>query len=58
MGKVLQGPHAYSVSKYPHLADKGAVIYPANFNEHLYGWHGGNFNNSLPGRSIRNKRDF
>lgn len=58
MGKVLQGHHAYSVSKYPHLADKGAVIYPATFNEHLYGWHGGNFNNSLPGRPIRNKRDF
>ncbi len=34
-GKAITGHHSYSASKYPHLADKGEVIYPATFNEHL-----------------------
>ena len=52
-GKSYQGHHTYSVSKYPHLADKGEVIFPATFKEHLYDWHGGNFKNSLPGRPFK-----
>lgn len=55
-GKSLQGHHSYSVSKYPHLANKGEVIFPATFEEHLYVWHGGNFKNSLPGRPFARKR--
>ena len=55
-GKSLQGHHSYSVSKYPHLANKGEAIYPATFEEHLYVWHGGNFKNSLPGRPFTRKR--
>lgn len=51
-GKTIQGHHTYSVIKYPHLADKGEVIYPATFKEHLYGWHGGNFRKSKPGVPI------
>ena len=38
--KPIQGHHAYSVSQYPHLANKGEVIYPVTLNEHLNGWHG------------------
>ena len=57
-GKTVQGHHTYSVSKYPHLADKGEVIYPATANEHLNGWHGGNYKNSLPGEPIKTILDF
>ena len=52
-GKTVQGHHAYSASKYPHLANQGAVIFPVTFKEHLYGWHGGNFRNSLPGQPFK-----
>ncbi|WP_195617547.1 hypothetical protein [Clostridium paraputrificum] len=34
------------------LADKGEVIYPATFNEHLNKWHGRNYRNSNPGSPI------
>ncbi len=54
-GKTVQGHHTYSASKYPHLANQGAVIFPVTFDEHLYGWHGGNFKNSFPGRPIKKK---
>lgn len=55
-GKPFQGHHSYSVSKYPHLANRGEVIFPATFEEHLYDWHGGNFKNSLPGRPFKRNR--
>lgn len=51
-GKTIQGHHTYSASKYPHLANRSEIIYPVTFDEHLYGWHGGNFKNSLPGKPI------
>lgn len=54
-GKTIQGHHIYSANKYPHLANRGSVIFPVTFEEHLYGWHGGNFKNSLPGRPINRK---
>lgn len=54
-GKTIQGHHTYSASRYPHLANQGAIIFPVTFDEHLYGWHGGNFNNSLPGRPIKKR---
>ena len=57
-GKALEGHHSYSASKYPHLADKGDVIFPVTENEHLNGWHGGNFDNSIPGEPIKNITDF
>jgi hypothetical protein len=56
--RTIQGHHSYGVKDYPHLADKGAIIYPATHNEHLKGWHDGNYKNSLPGRRIRRIRDF
>ena len=55
-GKTFQSHHTYSVSRYPHLANRGEVIYPATFSEHLYGWHGGNFHKSLPGRPINHNK--
>lgn len=51
-GKTLQGHHTYSASQYPHLANRSEVIYPVTFNEHFYGWHGGNWKTSLPGMRI------
>ena len=57
-GKTIQGHHTYSVSKYPHLSGNSEVIYPTTFNEHLNGWHGGNFRNSLPGEPIKTIIDF
>ena len=57
-GKTIQGHHTYSVSKYPHLSGNSEVIYPATFNEHLKGWHGGNFRNNLPGEPIKTIIDF
>jgi len=56
--KTLQGHHAYSASKYPHLANRSEVIYPATFNEHFHGWHGGNWKTSLPGQRIKPIEDF
>ncbi|MDM5154743.1 hypothetical protein QUF88_13175 [Bacillus sp. DX1.1] len=51
-GKPIQGHHTYSTSQYPHLANRGEVIYPAMFNEHFKGWHGRRWKNSLPGKRI------
>ena len=57
-GIPIAGHHSYSASKYPHLADKGEIIYPVTFNEHLKGWHGGNWRNSIPGEPIKPIKDF
>lgn len=52
-GKTLQGHHSYSVSLYPHLANRHEVIVPLSYTEHFKGWHGGNFKNSNPGKPIK-----
>lgn len=52
-GKPIASHHTYSVSKYPHLANRKELIFPATFYEHIYGWHGGNTRNSLPGVPIK-----
>lgn len=57
-GKTVQGHHTYSASRYPHLANRGEVVFPVTFDEHLYGWHGGNFRNSLPGRPVRYMKKY
>lgn len=57
-GKVMQGHHTYSVKNYPHLAGKYEIIYPVTYEEHFYGWHGGNWKNSLPGKQIKKIRNF
>ena len=57
-GKIIQGHHAYSVAKYPHLANLGEIIYPATQYEHRIGWHGGSYKKSKPGRRIRPINEF
>ena len=57
-GATLEAHHTYSASKYPHLANSGAVIYPATHHEHHMGWHGGKYKDSLPGRRIRPINEF
>ena len=57
-GKTLHGHHAFSAHKYPHLAKFHQVIYPATFEEHFQGWHGGNWKNSLPGKRIKTVKNF
>ena len=52
-GVAIHAHHSYSASKFPHLANRGEVIYPATHREHHKGWHGGNYKKSLPGRRIR-----
>jgi len=37
-GQTLHSHHTYSVAKYPHLVNIGAIIYPATPNEHRHGW--------------------
>ena len=55
-GKLIQGHHTYAVSKYPHLANLGEVIFPVTFYEHLHIWHGGSFLKNAPGRPVRTSR--
>jgi len=57
-GKAMEGHHAYSASRYPHLANRGEVIYPATHHEHHKGWHGGNYKESKPGSRIQKIEDF
>ena len=57
-GKPMQSHHTYSVLRYPHLANRGEIIYPATYTEHRKGWHGGNTRKSLPGRRIRPISEF
>ena len=51
-GLYVIGHHSYSAVKYPHLADKGEIIYPATSREHFRGWHGGNYKKSSAGKPI------
>ena len=55
---TLDSHHTYSVAKYPHLANRGELIYPATKYEHRQGWHGGNMRNSLPGKPINKIEEF
>lgn len=57
-GKAMASHHLYSVSKYPHLANRKELIYPATVYEHIYGFHGGNTRKSLPGVPIRDIKEF
>lgn len=57
-GKTMASHHTYSVAKYPHLANRKELIYPATYYEHVHGWHGGNTKNSLPGVPIKMIKEF
>ena len=52
-GKPMQAHHTYSARLFPHLANRGEIIYPATRLEHHKGWHGGNYKKSLPDKRIR-----
>jgi hypothetical protein len=56
--KTMQSHHLYSVTKYPHLANVSTFIQPVTHCEHLYGYHGGSYRNSLPGKPIKNIKEF
>lgn len=57
-GKTMASHHTYSVSRYPHLANRMEYIYPVTVHEHIHGWHGGNTKNSLPGVPIKYIKEF
>ena len=57
-GRTMSSHHMYSVAKYPHLANRMELIFPATQYEHIYGWHGGNTRNSLPGKPIKIIQEF
>lgn len=57
-GVTLQAHHTYSAALYPHLANKGEVIYPATSREHRESWHGGSYKKSMPGKRIRRMSEF
>ena len=57
-GKTINAHHTYSVKNYPHLANRHEVIFPATFNEHLNGWHGGSFKRSKAGKQIKIIKEF
>ena len=57
-GITIQGHHTYSAAKYPHLANRGAIIYPTTRKEHRISWHNKNYKNSLPGRPYHHFREF
>lgn len=52
-GKPMPAHHSFSALLYPHLADRKEVMYPATQFEHLHGWHGGSYKNSLPGKRFK-----
>lgn len=57
-GKTMHSHHLYSVAKYPHLANVSKFIHPVTQYEHLYGYHGGSYRKSLPGKPIKNIKEF
>ena len=57
-GKPIQAHHSFSAKLYPQLANRGEIIYPATYLEHLKGWHGGSYKKSRPGRRIRPINEF
>jgi len=56
--KTMASHHTYSVKDYPHLANRGDLIYPATYIEHKDGFHGGNYKKSLPGKPIKHISEF
>ena len=57
-GITMQGHHTYSAAKYPHLANRGVIIFPATRKEHRIAWHDRNFKKSLAGRPYRRYKEF
>ena len=51
-GGAIEGHHTYNALDYPNMADDPTNIYPATKSEHLYRWHGGNFQNDTQGSPL------
>ena len=58
LSQAMEAHHSYSAKDFPHLANRGNIIYPATHDEHFKGWHGGNYRQSKPGKRIRRYREF
>lgn len=46
------GHHTYNAMNYPHISNRGELIYPVTSREHLKGWHGGSYSKNAPGRPV------
>ncbi|UYO36035.1 T7SS effector LXG polymorphic toxin [Bacillus zhangzhouensis] len=51
-GKSIIGHHTYNAMNYPHISNRGELIYPVTGREHLKGWHGGSYSKNVPGRPV------
>ncbi|WP_423190744.1 T7SS effector LXG polymorphic toxin [Bacillus safensis] len=51
-GKSIIGHHTYNAMNYPHISNRGELIYPVTGREHLKGWHGGSYSKNAPGRPV------
>lgn len=51
-GQPIIGHHTYNAMNYPHVSNRGELIYPVTTREHLKGWHGGNYSKNAPGRPV------
>ncbi|OOG91339.1 hypothetical protein BTH41_01640 [Bacillus mycoides] len=51
-GKSIIGHHTYNAMNYPHICNRGELIYPVTGREHLKGWHGGSYRKNAPGRPV------
>ncbi|HFK1744456.1 TPA: hypothetical protein ACGX4N_001161 [Bacillus cereus] len=51
-GKSIIGHHTYNAMNYPHICNRGELIYPVTGREHLKGWHGGSYSKNAPGRPV------
>ncbi|MGM0817221.1 MAG: T7SS effector LXG polymorphic toxin [Bacillota bacterium] len=51
-GKSIIGHHIYNAMNYPHICNRGELIYPVTSREHLKGWHGGSYSKNAPGRPV------
>ncbi|WP_100618149.1 T7SS effector LXG polymorphic toxin [Bacillus cereus] len=51
-GQSIIGHHTYNAMNYPHICNRGELIYPVTSREHLRGWHGGSYSKNAPGRPV------
>ncbi|TXC85784.1 hypothetical protein FS935_19180, partial [Metabacillus litoralis] len=46
------GHHTYNAMNYPHISNRGEIIFPVTSKEHLKGWHGGSYSKNAPGKPV------
>ncbi|GAA0306154.1 hypothetical protein GCM10008924_24680 [Gracilibacillus halotolerans] len=42
-GHSIIGHHTYNAMNYPHISNRGELIYPVTSRERLKGWHDGSY---------------